>query len=129
MKKALSLLLALVMLLTLCACGGGTSEVPNSTEKLTQLTAENTLTIEGDEYALPFVGQELIDAGWTGAFKDYAFGPDEGGTYPWLPFKKDEKTKIKGAGFFNHTDKNCSQCGADKSFNRHFLSENNKGCN
>jgi len=114
MKRFVSLLLMAAMLFSLCACGGGSSgdaqsgepTQSTSTEETTKtgLTPENTLVIEGEEYALPFPAEELINAGWTGAFADNAFDPNKGGVYPWFPTKKDGNIKIKSIGFFNNSD-------------------------
>ena len=48
MKKAISLLLALVLCLSLCACGGG-NETPNTTEAPTETTAPEATKLTKEE--------------------------------------------------------------------------------
>ena len=61
MKKALSLILALVLCLSLCACGGG-NDTPETTEAPTETTtSENTMLSkeELDALAVPFTEDDI----------------------------------------------------------------------
>ena len=61
MKKSISLLLALVMCLSLCACGGG-NDTPETTEAPTETTAPENTTLskeELDALAVPFTEEDI----------------------------------------------------------------------
>ena len=57
MKKALSLLLVLVMCLSLCACGGG-NDAPETTEATNTPTSTQNIPNEGDT---PSTGETIIE--------------------------------------------------------------------
>ena len=89
MKKTISLLLALVMCLSLCACGGGSSDSSETTEATHAPTAEETEALAepeaielvlGETYSLP-----LFDITITGFdFTEKATFP-EGGSFCLRP--------------------------------------------
>lgn len=61
MKKAISLLLALVLCLSLCACGGGNSDTPDTPET-TETTAPEEVKMSKDEMlnvAVPLTREEI----------------------------------------------------------------------
>ena len=61
MKKAISLLLALVLCLSLCACGGG-NDAPETTEAPTETTVPEEVKMTKDEMlnvAVPLTREEI----------------------------------------------------------------------
>lgn len=113
MKKTLLSLLAILLCFSFTACNKSAENssaqngaTPNEAEQVTsyvELTAENTIVIEGQSYALPMPAATLLNNGWNDTYdamkeeiesekaKKYpAFGLDNGG-----------KEKIKGVGYYN----------------------------
>lgn len=122
MKKIFSLLLVFVMVLSLCACGGGASKediaepetnvaTPSEDEApfqvQTELTGDNTLVIEGKQYALPMSVKAFMEAGWNDTYNhmDEKIDVDKGKQYPSFALDKNGEEKISGIGVYNHTDK------------------------
>lgn len=74
MKKAISMLLALVLCLSLCACGGG-NETPETTEVTTEATKEATTppTEEQVQEAFFEVGKETVVNNFTFTVNEIGF--------------------------------------------------------
>ena len=64
MKKAIPLLLALVMCLSLCACGGG-DDVPETTEATQAPTTEATEAPTEPETSIPVEAEPSLDTSWV----------------------------------------------------------------
>lgn len=137
MKKIYSLLLVLTMIFSLCACGDTKDESNTATEPTTQentaaqpesgndtkepapaekvdipqieveLDNENTIVVEGQEYALPMNLKNFLDTGWNSAYghMEETIGADKALKYPSFSFEKNGEKKISGIGAFNPTDK------------------------
>ena len=63
MKKAVSIILALVLCLSLCACGGG-NDTPETTEAPTETTAPESTMLSNEELdalAVPFTEDDISD--------------------------------------------------------------------
>ncbi len=127
MKKFLLLLLAFSMVLSLCACGDGVDIVPegsNGEEIFTEdnggsatpaetvekvevdLTADNTIMVEGKQYALPMSLSLFMEDGWNDTYnhKDETIDAGKGLQYPAFTLDKNGEQKISGIGVYNHTD-------------------------
>ena len=59
MKKALSLILALVMCLSLCACGGGNPSIPTNNEATQNTTSED---ISNSEDIRPIIAYDYTSS-------------------------------------------------------------------
>lgn len=71
MKKALALILALIMVLAFCACGQSASSPPSSVEQPTASSdSSETAPADSSGSAQDFSGRELVFGVWGGTFAD-----------------------------------------------------------